>query len=88
MLALLLDGMQGEEVIDECLYIAFNFTEIPQEFCFPPVPSPNNWMKVLDTAYPKGFLEGKQLPLNAGSPCTMLEPRSMQVWAKAYQDNV
>lgn len=65
-LALLIDGMDKDKIVDDAIYLALNFDEKELDFEIPTLHSKKPWQLVFSTANPENFIRQKveKLPLS------------------------
>lgn len=78
-LAFLIDGMIGEQEIDDTLYIAMNFDEVAKSFEVPARKTGNEWIQVLDTADPLDFIQNNQKPPDIINGRVSVTPFSIRI---------
>ncbi len=62
-LAFMIDGMEGDQIIDDTLYVILNFNELDTDFELPFQHTAVPWRLVLNTADPQSFIEGREVEL-------------------------
>lgn len=83
-LAFLIDGMEGNQVVDDVIYVAMNFSDDPIEFELPAVLSESPWEFVLSTDAPTSFLSDQSTTLSASTTHVPVKSFSVAVLTKAY----
>lgn len=83
-LAFLIDGKDGEEIIDVTIYVVMNFYDQALKFELPSINTSKRWGYVLSTADPDPFINDKKSFLRFGQTSIGVDPFSVSVLTIPY----
>ena len=78
-LAFMIDGMEGDHIADDTLYVILNFNELDSEFELPFQHIASPWKLVLNTADPRSFIEDREIELESHQISLKVEAFSIVV---------
>lgn len=82
-LAILIDGLLADEIVDDRFYIAINFSGSVQEFEIPDDNSSDCWSLVLDTFDYQSFIDGISRKIGQQQKSIRINPNSIKILSKA-----